>query len=198
MIIDKLTKLKNGKYSIIINDKSYELDEDIIIEYRLVKGTYIDDEILNNALKKNDLKVYYHKALNYALNYSKSSYEIYNYLLDKGLGDAEARQITKEIDSKGIITDELIAMRLVDYYIRKAYGINYIINKLREKRINNEIINALIADIDYDIYYEALDKLYHKAKAKYKGNEYEIKMKITKYLLSRGYTYDDINTIRDN
>lgn len=196
MIIDKLTKLKNGKYSIIINGKSYELDEDIIVEYRLVKGAEINDEILLNALKKNDLVGYYHKAIKYALSYEKSSFEVYNYLIDKGLSETEAAKIIEEIVAKNLINDENIAINLINYYIGKSYGTNFIINKLKEKKIDKDIIHNAINNIDYERYYASLNKIYNKCKNKYSGNEYEVKMKIKKYLLSRGYTIDEILTIK--
>ena len=195
MIISNITRLKNGKYSINIDDKSYEFDEDIVVEYRLVKGSEVNDEILANALNKNRFIEYYHKAINYALGYGKSSNEVIRYLVEKGLSIDESKKIVADIILKGLINDETLAINLVNYYAKKSYGILYIESKLFEKKISKEIIKKAINSIDYDIYYEALNKLYIKAKDKYIGTDFEVKMKIKRYLSQRGYTSDDINNI---
>ena len=44
MIIEELRRLKKNNYSITVNGESYILDEEIILEYRLVKGREITED----------------------------------------------------------------------------------------------------------------------------------------------------------
>ena len=57
---DELKKYKNKDYLVIIDNNEYILDEEIIIEYRLVKNKEIENSLLFEIL--SDLDIYeYHK-----------------------------------------------------------------------------------------------------------------------------------------
>lgn len=195
MIVDSLSLNKDGSYTIIINDKSYTFDEEVIIKYRLVKGKEITEDILEKAINSNDLMKYYNKALSYSIKYGKSQYEVYEYLLDKGLSNIEANQIISDLINAKAIDDSRLIKAMINTLVYKQNGRLMIEHKLYEHKFSKDLINKELNEINYDSYFEALNKLYNKVKDKYKDEEYIRIQKIKKYLLSRGYTYSDIETI---
>lgn len=194
MIVEKLIKNKKS-YTIIVENKSYELDEEIIVEYRLVEGKEITNDILSKAVGKNRVMSYYYKALDYALKYGKNSAQLYDYLEEKGLSNMEIAEVISLLKRNSVIDDNRLIKSITESYIRKSYGILYIEAKLFERKFKKDEIDSILAQIDMELYQESLNKLYEKIKFKYTGTEYERLIKIKKYLLSRGYTYTDINAL---
>lgn len=201
MIVEKLEAKANGKnirYICQIDGIEYSFSEDVILEYRLVKGKEINQSILDEAIKKNDLSFYYDKALNYAYKYSKNSVEIYDYLLNKGLVNNEIAEIIDKLKKIKIIDDEKLAKDLASYYARSGNGRLMISKKLYERKFNDSLIDIGLSSIDEDEYYKAMFKIYQKALSKYKLDNYNDKMKLKRYILQRGYSIAELNYLIDN
>ena len=197
MIVTNLKKLKNNNYLVTIDDEDYKFDEEIILNYRLVKGKELDEKTLKDAIIKNNIALYYNKALNYVAKYQKGSNEIYDYLKKYELEDKDIYFIINKLKSIKLIDDNKLVNNLVSSLVRNANGINMIREKLYQKKFNSSLIDEALKSIDYDEYYEALNKLVVKAKEKYKKeeNDYKRLIKIKNYLLQRGYTYSDIESV---
>ncbi len=197
MIVTNLKKLKNNNYLVTIDDEDYKFDEEIILNYRLVKGKELDEKTLKDAIIKNNIALYYNKALNYVAKYQKGSNEIYDYLKKYELDDKDIYFIINKLKSIKLIDDNKLINNLVSSLVRNANGINMIKEKLYQKKFNSSLIDEALKAIDYDEYYEALNKLVIKSKEKYKKeeNDYKRLIKIKNYLLQRGYTYSDIENI---
>ncbi len=197
MIVTNLKKLKNNNYLVTIDDEDYKFDEEIILNYRLVKGKELDEKTLKDAIIKNNIALYYNKALNYVVKYQKGSNEIYDYLKKYELDDKDIYFIINKLKSIKLIDDNKLINNLVSSLVRNANGINMIREKLYQKKFNSSLIDEALKAIDYDEYYEALNKLVIKSKEKYKKeeNDYKRLIKIKNYLLQRGYTYSDIENI---
>jgi len=197
MIIDSVTKSKKKSvYVVAIGNKTYEFNEDIIIEFNLYKGKEINDDLLNKALASNSLNDYYNKALNYALRYYKSSYDTKNYLKEKGLSNELIDEIVNKLIEKNIINDKKIVENSVFSLVKSCNGKLLIIEKLKQKRFDINLINECVNNIDMDFYFECLNKLYEKVKNKYdKYPDYVRIGKLKGYLYSRGYSTNDISIL---
>lgn len=78
------------------------------------------------------------------------------------------------------------------FYI-KHWGRNKIKIHLKQKLISGKLIDKCWDEIDKDDYRKILEKIYNDYFAKQKGlKEYQKKIKTTKYLLSRGFEYEEI------
>ena len=193
MIIEELRRLKKNNYSITVNGESYILDEEIILEYRLVKGKEITEEILAEAAKKNSLAEYYHKALDYSVRYLKGEGATIDYLVSKGLSYQEAKEIVSKLVKNKIISDRPLVEAQIEGLVRRKYGRLYIKEKLRERKFPLELIDEEMGKIDYALYYSNMNSLFNEAKKRYKGEQYIINTKAKKYVLSKGYSFDDLN-----
>ena len=188
---------KPHKYNVVVGTISYIFDEEIIIEYNIYSGKEIDDSVLDKALSENDVQDYYDKALKYSLKYAKSAGETLSYLTDnKGLDYASSIKIIEKLKTRKILNDEVLIKQVLYSLTASSNGRLMIKEKLRNKKFEASLIDDAIKNIDYELYYEALNKLYNKIKHKYDKNPDFVRInKIRNYLYQHGYTQDDISTL---
>ena len=197
MIVKNLKKNKN-KYVVTIDNTDYTFSENIIVKYRLVKGKEIDNQTLKSAISENDYDSLYLKAERYAINYRKSEKEIVRYLKNKECDNQTIQKIVLKLRSLKLIDDSSLVIDLANSLVKKYNGKKMIEAKLKEKGINDELIDMALDNIDYDLYINYLEKLYLKVKDKYNkfDDDYIRINKIKAYLISRGYSYNDIALIK--
>ncbi|MBQ9900454.1 MAG: RecX family transcriptional regulator [Acholeplasmatales bacterium] len=197
MIVKNLKKNKN-KYIVTIDNTDYTFSENIIVKYRLVKGKEIDNQTLKSAISENHYDSLYLKAERYAINYRKSEKEIVRYLKNKECDNQTIQKIVSKLRSLKLIDDSSLVIDLANSLVKKYNGKKMIEAKLKEKGINDELIDMALDNIDYDLYINYLEKLYLKVKDKYNkfDDDYIRINKIKAYLISRGYSYNDIALIK--
>ncbi len=198
MIIKDITKSKKKKnpYIVAIDDKIYEFNEEIILEYRLYKGKEIEEDILTKAISSNDIQKYYNMAESYSIKYMKNSKEVYRYLIDKGLDSYKSNEIVDKLIEKRIIDDKKIIEAICYSLVIRSNGKKMINEKLKARFFDYRLIDEALDNIDYDLYFEYLNKLYEKIKSKYdKFDDYQRRMKIKQYLYQRGYDSNDISLL---
>lgn len=84
------------------------------------------------------------------------------------------------------------------FYI-KHWGRNKIKMNLKQKQISEKLISSCFNEIDETDYEATLRKIYEDYSSKQKGlKEYQRKAKTVKYLLSRGFEYDEILHLIDS
>ncbi|WP_426279067.1 regulatory protein RecX [Chryseobacterium sp. S-02] len=84
------------------------------------------------------------------------------------------------------------------FYI-KHWGRNKIKLNLKQKQISEKLINSCFDEIDETDYETTLRKIYEDYYSKQKGlKEYQKKAKTIRYLLSRGFEYDEILHLIDS
>ena len=198
MIVNDSKKDKKG-YLVTIDNKDYIIDEEIVIKYRLVKNKELEDNLLNKILHDNNMIIYYKKVLNYSLKYNKNSAAIYDYLNKFEINNRDIAEIIDNLIKIHVLDDEKLILNTLDILVRKGNGKLLIKEKLYNLKYREELINLALTKINYDDYFASLKKLYDKALIKYdkETDSYIKNMKIKKYLYQRGYSLDDINTIKD-
>ncbi len=198
MVVSESKKDKKG-YLVTIDNKDYVIDEEIVIKYRLVKGKELEDNLIDNIIHDNNMIIYYKKALNYSLKYNKNSAAIYDYLAKFEISNSDIAEIIDNLIKIHVLDDERLILNTLDTLVRKGNGKLLIKEKLYNLKYRTELIDMALTKINYDDYFASLKKLYDKALIKYAKEEdsYIKNMKIKKYLYQRGYSLDDINTIKD-
>jgi regulatory protein len=196
-LIIKSIKEKNKNNSIlVIDDKEYILSTDIVVEYFLFKGKEINIDTLNEIISLNDEYLMFNKMKNYLLRYQANEKKIRMKLIDNNISFNSTNNIIERLIKIGLLNDDKFIDSFISSLIRKGNGENLIRQKLFDKGFENNLISLKLKDIRCDEYYEALNKMYNKALKNYKEDEgYQKVQKVKKYLLSRGYTYQDINDI---
>lgn len=196
--VDNLVKgKKKNRYIVTLNGKEYDVDENLIVTYHLVKGHIIDDDnVLDNIIDDMVYYDYYNIALNYIEKYIKSSGQVLEYLINKGANKTIASRVVFSLLNKRLIDDRKYLDMFIVHYINLGYGPLYIINKAKTNKVSEDAINT----IDFDKYYDTIkEQCIRIAKKKILSikddNLYIKKMKLLRFLYSRGYENDMSNII---
>ncbi len=197
MKITKIEEQKKNKrrLSVFIDGEfSFGADSFTILSHHLSEG----DEITEDALAHIKNTAVFEDAKNYAARLvSSRSYteKAMREKLNSHIGDEETVEKTIAfLKEYKLIDDEDYARRYAhDLVHLKKFGIRQVKWKLKEKGIKDAIAEKVIEELDFDnTISENLESLIAK---KLSGN-YDIKniMKVKRYLASRGYGFDEINS----
>ncbi|MGV4415203.1 regulatory protein RecX [Chryseobacterium sp. T1] len=77
------------------------------------------------------------------------------------------------------------------FYIKRWGKVKIKLN-LKQKQISEKLISKCFDEIDMDDYDKTIVKIYEDYHEKQNGTEFQKRNKSVKYLLSRGFSYDDI------
>ena len=198
MKITKIEQQKKNKsrMSVFIDGEfSFGADNFTLLSLHLNEGDEITEERL--AVIKNT--AVFEDAKNYAANLiSKRSYteKAMREKLVSHIGDSEIVDKTISfLKEYKLIDDYDYATRYAhDLVHLKKLGITSVKWKLKEKGISSQTIEKVLSEFDFSN--EIKDNLESLAQKKLSGN-YDIKniMKVKRYLVSRGYSFDDINSV---
>ena len=107
--VTKLEALKNKKYRVTIANESYDLNEDTILHFRLVKDKCVDsiEKILEYDLKI----IYYNKYKNYLFKFPKSEKQFLTLLKVKepNLSIDDTYYLVTRLKNEKILDDNLYA-----------------------------------------------------------------------------------------
>lgn len=188
MKITKLIKIDSSKYEVIIDDKAYEIDEDVIVQYRLLAGKEITAAELQVIINANNIQKFINKAINYQFRYGKSAKEVVNYLISKEVDSQIAYDIVYDLVNKNIFNDTLLANNLASSYARASNGKNVIRYKLKLKLFKDYDIEMALDSISKEDIELGRDKILKKAQRLYNKFPDNIKnQKIKEYLYRHGY-----------
>lgn len=193
-------KRKGKNYLIYIEDSSkvsdeYLVSEDLIIEYRLIKGKTFDLEFYNNLIQMINRDKYYQKVLKYSLFKPRTEKEIIDYL-DRLSIDNKSFYLEKLKKIK-IINDNLYTENYISDSINlKHIGPRKIYEDLKFKGISQELITEKIIVYNKKEMLENIEYWLDK-KIKMSSNIPMMKLKnqLKSFLVNKGFNFDDISSI---
>lgn len=195
--VNDLQKGKKNRYIVTLNEKEYDVNENLILNYHLIKGYVIeDDKVLDDIISDISYYDFYDIALTYLERNIKSSGEIKKYLKKKGASDEISSKIVSALISHKLLDDKKYFELYVSHYIRIGYGPIYIINKAKQSDIPQNIIEEFdFINYKDDIKASCLKQSQKKIKLIKESDAYQKIMKLKRYLISRGYDYNMINEV---
>lgn len=201
MKVIKITKLKNSKYKLYLENGDYlTIYDDVILNNNILFSKEIDDELL---IKIKDENIYY-ELLNDSIKYIskrlRSELELRKYLERKTMDSFLIDNIINHLKDKKLIDDN----RFTNAYINDKLnfsnsGILKIKHELINLGIDDAIINEKIGNKEYKVDKNNLKKIIDKKiKTNHKYSSNYLKQKITNELINLGYDREDILNILDN
>ncbi|MBO5733437.1 MAG: RecX family transcriptional regulator, partial [Clostridia bacterium] len=197
MKITKIEEQKKNKrrLSVFIDGEfSFGADNFTILSQHLKEG----DEITKEALSHIKNTAVFEDAKNYAARLiSAKSYTVkaMKEKLKNHIGDEEITEKTIDfLKEYKLLDDADFAHRYAhDLVYLKKFGIRQVKWKLKEKGIPDAIIDETIEELDFE--YTVSENL-QSIMTKKLGKNYDIKniAKVKRYLASRGYSFDEINS----
>ena len=189
MTITEIKKTKNAmRYHLYVDDKFFGifLDE-ILAKYALKTGQEIEKEDLEEIKKENDGKLAFLMSISYLEKYNVSKKGIVDYLKKKGIDKNAIDGAVIKLENYGYIDDKVFAKNYFES-LKNTKGKRAIVQKLKEKGINSEIISELVENID-DESEEERALLLAKKFAKNRENNLKNKQKCLAHLIYKGYDY---------
>lgn len=141
-------KKNRKKYLVSTLNNDYSFEEDTIIKYGIFKNKKFTKEEIENIII-DDQK---NKILNIALFYlsfrNRTVFEVYSYLRKKDYSEQLVLSIIDRLKDLEYLNDRSFSLELIDYYIRINKGPKVIIEKLKQKGIDELIINETMVLYD--------------------------------------------------
>ena len=203
MILYQVVELKRvkRKYLVIIKtDKSeedYLLSEDLIVEYRLVKGKELEKKtylVFKESYKRD---VLYQKVLHYALYKQRCTSEITDYLTKHNILKQDQIYYLNKLINASILDDSKYATNFIqEAFEFKKYGLKKIIYDLKQKRIDSTLYTKIIAEITNKQITENIDYLYQKKLKSTKNKSINRAVQdIKQFIIRKGYDYALVNKV---
>lgn len=193
MKIEKIKKLKSGKYKLELdNDQSIITYDDVILKNNLLYNKEIDNDKLNELYKDNTYYDTYNKVVKMISKRLRSEKEISDYLEKNNVIDKD--KIISRLKSVNLINDTNFAKAyLYDRLYLSKDGVSKIQSDLIDYGINDNIISDLLSNLDEAIIDEKLEKIViKKIKSNSNKSNYLLKQKIIYDLINLGYDKEKI------
>ncbi len=131
------------------------------------------------------------KAGNYCAYQERTQQEVRDKLYNLGLHRDEVEEVLTELILEDFVNEERFAKSFASgrFHLKK-WGKVKIEYELKRKRISPYCIKKALMEISEDDYDSAIQQLIDKRKSNYSGNQFEIKNKISKYLINKGFEAD--------
>ncbi len=184
-------KLKD-RYSVFVDGKySFSLSDTALLDSKLVPHQELTPADVKRYQQLSlDDKVYTN-AMRYAAMRLRSEWELRSYLQRKKVSLELSDNILNKLTKLGFINDEVFARSWVENRrLLKPTSKRKLQQELKVKRVNDDIIDAVLADSD-DADRSALrDMIVNKRRQ----TRYHDDLKLMQYLVRQGFSYDIIKT----
>ena len=182
---------KPGSYRISVDDKPVGY---ISAEDMFELGIVLNNEIGKDAYEQLLFKVKYHASYSDALRYVdrrlRTKAEVKHYLNSQGCDPDIGADIISRLQKLGLIDEKKVVQAYVhDASLGQPKSRRELELKLRQKQIDPSLIKEELKRVDYDDG-QVIDQLIAKKSklSAYANNQ----PKLFRYLLSKGFSYDDI------
>jgi regulatory protein len=190
----KITNQKQtGKYCYITfdNDIVHKILSEISYQFNLKEGECITDDKLLKIIQENDNKMCLNTAFDLLSRRIHSEYEL-TIKLKRKFRYSNINEVIKECKKLNLLNDEYFAQCYMEELAGKGKGKFQIVSSLNSKGISKDITDKYIKQ------YTSVDDERERAKGlalrkirSYKNEpENKIKEKLTRHLLSKGYSYE--------
>ena len=191
----KILDIKKEKKNYIIYLENEEIisNEDTIIKYYLRKDMELDTQKINSIKEDSIFFENYSLALNYLSKSICSKEKMKTYLAKKGIETNLILKIIDKLVENNLVNDKYYFSELINHYINLGYGPYYIKEIGKQNKIDNDIIESSLSNIDNTLYENKAYTLIEKSfRNKDKTDKKEIN-KVKNNLYRRGFSLELIN-----
>ena len=189
----KITKVEiqknNKKRSNLYIDNNYycSLDNDTVSKFSIKEGKELTEEFIESLQLENEKQVALNKSVDYLGKGLKTEKQMREYLKGKGYLKVVIDYVIETLARYKYINDEYYAKIFIEVY-KKSKGKIYIKNKLKQKGISEEVIEAQLIEIG-----DQQEEAYNEIKKHLRNKEPEpiVINKGLRHLLQKGFTYSD-------
>ena len=189
MKIIKYVKQNNGNYKIYLDDdRKIIINEDIILKYKLLYKKEIDEDLLKEITKDNNNYDIYNKCIKYIGIRLRSTNEIKEYMKRKNIDNIIIDKTIEKLTKNNLLDDSIFTKAFIkDKLNFTTMGPYRIKQELIKHKIDSDIINKYIYEIDNSLLEEKINKQINKL-IKSNKSKPNLKNKIYHNLINLGYS----------
>ena len=200
MKIEKFKKLRNGEYSLFLdNDSVINVHEDLILKYNLLLTKEVTTQLKDILLNENKKYSSYDIALRYLGIKMHSIKEMKEYLKKKDYSIDIINDVIERLKKDKYLNDNIYSKCFIADRINLSNDGPYkIIRELEKRGISREYINNNIEIFTIDKQEEKIEKLINKQiKSNHNKSTSLLKRKILDYIINLGYEKSIIVQVLD-
>lgn len=190
MIITKIAAAVKtaGRYNVFVDEEySFSLDELQLVELGLKRGQELDEESLKKYKEVSNFGKNYLRALDLISRRIRSEKEIRDYAFRKKWSNENTEKVIERLYQYNYLDDEKFAKSFVESRSSRAISVKKLKIDLFQKGISQSIIEKVLSENESFDENESIRKLIEKKRTYYNDDK-----KLIKYLMSKGFLYDDI------
>ena len=189
-------KKKKDRYNIYVDGEyTASLGAEACAVFGIKTGAEVDADVLAKATLQDNTRYAFDSAISMLAHKMRTQLEISTRLADRGITDEAITAAMKKLIGYGYVDDAAYAEEYVDTAIAAAnYGRRVIAYKLKEKGIDDALIETALAVYTYETEKKIAGKHVEKLRAKY-ANDKTARRKMFAALARRGFDFDMINTL---
>lgn len=148
----KITKIqaqkRKGRFNVYVDGQyAFPISEAVFIKYRLFKGMELDKQLIETLKTADNLSKLHTRALNYLAHNLRTEAEVRTKLQTLTDDDAAIDEVIDQLKDQQLINDRKYADSYVRTIVRqRKNGPGWIHQKLLEKKIDQSLIEAALAD----------------------------------------------------
>lgn len=193
MQIQKKNKTRANVY--IDGEFAYALEMLTVMKLGLKIGAEVSTERLSEAVADSERSVCFDKAMNYLSRGLKTAKQMREYLVSKGYDTQVVNYVINKLLDYKYINDDYYAKAYVDQNLTTK-GERRLKQELAQKGVPQAVIDkycVVQAEVATDNAERLADKYMRN-----KPRDLKTLQKLQRYLLSRGYDFDTVNTVTRN
>lgn len=185
-------KKHDDRANLYIDDEFYAgVSVELVLKEQLKKGMEISKETLDELILEDEKGTAFSKSVKYLSSTLKTEKQIRDYLRKKEYNPNTIDYVIDKLNEYKYLDDENYARSFVLTYSNK-YGKLKLISALKSKGISDKIIdNVFSEDLEIKSNIRSVADKYLKNK-ELNAQTY---LKLSRFLYSRGYEFDEINRI---
>ncbi|MHA7963104.1 regulatory protein RecX [Paenibacillus sp. CAU 1782] len=164
------------------------LHEDIMVAYRLFKGSVVTPELIEEIVIKDLQHQAYSLGLRYLGAKPRTRNQLKQYLQRKEMDEQHIEHALDRLENENLVDDEEYAKQFAASRMNSGLkGRLMIRQELQQRGVPKELASAALSQMDESSELEAAQKLALKKSRSVKGELRDRKNKLTAFLLRRGF-----------
>ncbi|MDP4097469.1 RecX family transcriptional regulator [Paenibacillus sp. P96] len=191
----EITKVEQGKrgmrgrYIIYFGPYSLSVLEDVMIKYRMTKGSFFNKSELSDIIIADERQRAYVLSLQYLARKPRTRQELSRRLGEKELEPAVIDETLDRLEKEKLVDDELYARQWARQRISgQSKGKLWIRQELRQKGVDKLVIAEALGEISETEEWESALQAGQKKWKQMRGEVIEKKRKTYSFLIRRGYS----------
>lgn len=191
LCITSVESLKKPKYNYLIRFGPHhvQVHEDVMIKYRMMKGSSFSKYDLLEIIAADQKQQAYVDALNYLSRKPRTSQEIAKRLKEKGREEQVIVGILARLEKEGLINDALYAQEWAGQRVRnRGKGKMWVRQELRQKGVSKPLIEEALGSVTEEDEFNSALTMGAKKWRQSTGEIVDKKRKTGTFLMRRGFS----------